>query len=546
MLRDSTVHTIIKLAVLAAGTLVIAIACGQASSATSTAETTPIPSPQPLETPPNRKPRVVITTDPELDDSNSLIRYLLYTTDFQTEALIYASSQFHWKGDGKGTKWFVAGREYDRFGLHLCPCTSWRWAPNEHFIDKAVAAYAQAWTNLHVHSPEYPTPDTLKAKIRWGNVDFDGEMSKDTPGSDLIKSLLLDNDESPIYLHAWGGQSTIARALKSIEEQYKGTPQWPAIYAKVSRKAVIHPSGDQDDTYAKYIQPNWPDIRYRQLAGGVNLSYNAQSRVSEQDATYFTAEWTRKNISETGPLGAAYRVWGDGKQMVKGDIFDYFGIAGKTAQELAKEGYIVWTPVHEKGSFLAEGDTATFLNLIDNGLHGYRDDSLGGWGGYPHAAAARPMTDWTGMLQGSTATNPGALPQIRRAPTNPFLAVAQRDLAARFAWAATPTFAKANHPPQVSARGSRFISAKPGEVVKLSVTTSDPDGNQVAVHWWRWTEAGSYPGSITLTHPTGPDTSLTVPPDGKPTQTVHVIAEATDNGMPPLTRYERFVITVTD
>src|SRR5689334_24914202 len=29
---------------------------------------------------PASKPRVVVTTDPELDDSNSLLRYLLYTT----------------------------------------------------------------------------------------------------------------------------------------------------------------------------------------------------------------------------------------------------------------------------------------------------------------------------------------------------------------------------------------------------------------------------------------------------------------------------------
>ena len=45
-------------------------------------------------------PRVVVTTDPELDDANSLIRYLLYSTDVRTEGLIYASSGFHWKGDG--------------------------------------------------------------------------------------------------------------------------------------------------------------------------------------------------------------------------------------------------------------------------------------------------------------------------------------------------------------------------------------------------------------------------------------------------------------
>src|SRR5262247_2718182 len=89
------------------------------------------------------RPRVVVTADPELDDSNSLVRYLLYSSDYQTEGLIYASSQFHWKGDGKGTKLSVPGREYTRFGLNLCPCTSWRWAPHERFIDDAVAAYAK-------------------------------------------------------------------------------------------------------------------------------------------------------------------------------------------------------------------------------------------------------------------------------------------------------------------------------------------------------------------------------------------------------------------
>ena len=87
------------------------------------------------------RPRVVVTTDPELDDSNSLLRYLLYSTDFRTEGIIYASSQFHWKGDGKGTMFSVPNREYFRFGQKLCPCTSWRWKPGERFIDDDVDVY---------------------------------------------------------------------------------------------------------------------------------------------------------------------------------------------------------------------------------------------------------------------------------------------------------------------------------------------------------------------------------------------------------------------
>lgn len=498
---------------------------------------------QPLETPPGQKPRVVITADPELDDNNSLIRYLLYSSDYRTEGLIYASSQFHWKGDGKGTRLSVPGREYTRFGLNLCPCASWRWDPKEHFIDDAVEAYAKAYRNLRVHNPGYPTPGALKSKIRWGNVAFDGEMARDTPGSDLIKKLLLDREESPVYLHAWGGQSTIARALKSIEEQYKGTPQWAAVRAKVIRKAVIHPSGDQDDTYLTYIKPNWPEIRYRLQAGGVPLSYNAQAVVSVDDAAYFTPEWTRTNVSDRGPLGALYRVWGDGKQMVKGDVFDYFGIAGKSGQDLRQQGYIVWTPVQAQGAFLGEGDTVTFLNLIDNGLHGYRGESFGGWGGFLRDGRERPFSDLSGQLE-AAAGNPGAPRQPARAPTHAFLAAVQRDLAARFAWATTPRYAAANHNPRIRLQGPRQIMARPGARVTLGARTSDPDGDRVRLRWWHWSEAGSAAGPVNLDREESLRTSLLVPSDAKPGDTIQIVAEATDDGMPALTRYEKVVVTI--
>jgi hypothetical protein len=104
------------------------------------------------------KPRVVVTTDPELDDSNSLLRYLLYSTDFRTEGLVYASSQFHWKGDGTGRKFSVPNREYFKFGQKLCPCESWRWKPGERFIDDAVDVYGRVYPNLRAHDASYPTP----------------------------------------------------------------------------------------------------------------------------------------------------------------------------------------------------------------------------------------------------------------------------------------------------------------------------------------------------------------------------------------------------
>jgi len=532
------------------------LASALASALPATAFATPEPTRDPalpgityLETPPGQKPRVVITADPELDDNNSLIRYLLRSSDFRTEGLIYTSSQFHWKGDGKGTTQSVPGREYTRFGLHLCPCTSYRWAPNERFIDDEVEAYAKAYPNLKVHDRGYPTPAQLKSVVRWGNVDFDGEMDHDTPGSDLIKTLLLDDEQSPVYLHAWGGGSTIARALKSIEDQYSNTPQWAAIRAKVIAKAVIHPSGDQDDTYAKYIKPHWGEIRYRHQEGGVPLGYAVQSTASPSDAAYFTTAWMQEHVSSKGPLGANERVWGDGKQMSKGDIFDFFGLPDQSAKELKQKGYIVWTPPLPKGEFLGEGDTPTFMNLVDNGLRGYRGDSFGGWGGTwkvvdPNAPTKSFGADMLAQIE-RQVMDPNYMPPPRpRQPTNPFLAPVMNDLAARLAWATTPSYAGANHYPRIKLEGPTYISAKPGQLIRLKATTSDPDGNRVTLRWWPWDKAGTYAGTVALDKTEGESTSFHVPADARPGDQLQIVAEATDDGTIPLTRYEKVVVNV--
>lgn len=250
-----------------------------------------------------QRPRLVITADPELDDVNTLIRVILYTTDFRVEGLIYDSSQFHWKGDGKGSTQYIAGREYARWGRG--PVTSWRWPDpdREKFIDQIVDAYGQAYSNLRVHNAAYPRPGELKAKIKWGNVEFEGDYSKDTDGSNLIKALLLDNQPGPLFVAAQGGQSTIARALKSISDQYAKTSQWITIQEKVSRKLIIIPWGDQDGTNSRYIRPNWPGVETWMLAM-INFGYGARGSHTPENQQYLGAEWTRENVSSRGPLGS--------------------------------------------------------------------------------------------------------------------------------------------------------------------------------------------------------------------------------------------------
>jgi hypothetical protein len=524
-----------------------------------------------------RKPRVVITADPELDDNNTLIRAILYSSDFKIEGLVYASSTFHWKGDSKGTTQYIPGREYTRLGL--CPCTSWRWASDEHFIDDIVDAYAKVYANLKVHNPNYPSPAELKSKIKWGNVIFEGDYSKDTAGSNLIKSLLLDDQPGPLYVTAQGGQSTIARALKSIHDQYANTPQWEAVRDKVSMKLIVIPSGDQDGTYARYIRPNWPEVTERQLST-MDFGYFVRNGLAPQNQVYVSAAWTRENISGRGPLGALYRVWGDGKQMVKGDRTDYFGLSGYTAEQLKRFGYMVWMPPEEKGSFIGEGDTPTFLNLIDNGLRAYENSHWSGWGGISRSsnvpalglggAKITPASpDDPGFAiglapAGSTANKNSNTPIAPAGPAagvpgdsglqpisannaaanTRFFAAAQNDFAARLRWSVTPKFSDANHEPEVRIKGPSELSVRPGTTVHLTGEVSDPDHNSVKLIWWQDNAAGTYPGDIHFSDKTALRTTLRVPDDAQPGQTIHIILEATDNGTPPLTRYQRLIVRI--
>ncbi len=489
------------------------------------------------------KPRIVVTTDPELDDLNSLIRFLLHSTDYQIEGLVYASSGFHWKGDGKGTKWFVPGREYTRFGLDMGPMESWRWAKDERFIHDAVEAYAKVYPNLRIHDSDYPTPEYLMSKIRFGNIEFDGDFSKDTPGSDLIKSLILDDIPGLLYITAHGGQSTIARALKSIQDQYGNTSGWESVREKITNKVILLTSGDQDNTGANYIRPNWPELYPPgvSVSGGGGYGYGSQSRASAEDSVYYTPAWLEEHITSKGPLGAFYRVWGDGKQMVKGDIFDYFGFSDYTNEELREMGYIVWTPVREKGSWISEGDTPVFLNMLNFGLRAGEDWTYGGVGGY-----RRMATDTDAALgQVNFGGGFGQREQEPSGPTYPdFFPVVQHDFAARLLWSVTPRYEDANHPPQVSIKGPLDRTVRPGDEVRLVGAVSDPDGDSVSTRWWEFQMVDSYEGEVAIANPASASTTVVVPAGAEHGQTIHMILEASDNAPLPLTRYQRVIITI--
>jgi hypothetical protein len=476
------------------------------------------------------KPRTVVTTDMEQDDLASLIRYMFYTNDLDTEGIVYTSGRFHFAGDGKGTPFFLPGREYKT------PQTSWRWTGTKTIQNDVLKAYAKVYPNLKKQDKAYPSPATLLSKVKVGNIDFEGEMDHDTAGSNLIKKLLLDDDRRPLYLQAWGGTNTIARALKSIEEQYSKSSRWADIKAKVTTKAVILASGFQDETYANYISVNWPLIKTEELSAGYSTwGYNCNftgagnSRGLPDDGKYFQGAWIKANIQK-GPLGSLYRSWLDGQAM-PGDPLDVFGdpVAAKTG----------WCPPLNKYDFLSEGDNVAYLPLLNTGINDPSNTLMGSWGGRATQTSTYPNL-WTMVPTELNAAGTAT----RNFTTARWEAAVQNDFASRVQWSLTSRYKNANHAPTVKIRSGNNVNVVAGQRLVLRGATSDPDRDRVAVKWWQYAEEGTYSGSVAFSRATSSSTTVTVPTDAKPGQTISVIFQGSDNGKFPLTRYARVILHV--
>jgi len=473
--------------------------------------------------------RTIVTTDGEIDDVDSFIRMLLYANEFTIEGLVYSSSMWHYKGDGKGTT-FVSEMEMTKkmYGEK----TDLRW-PGTQWMQALIDAYEKVYPKLSTHATGYPTATTLRSLIKVGNIDFEGEMAKDTEGSDWIKQKLLDNSSEPIYLQAWGGTNTIARALKSIEDTYLHTRQWSSIQKKVSDKAIIYTIMDQDATYKKYVEVNWPGVKVYYNAGQFGcLAYPWQKIVPKDLLPYLEGKFMRENIIlNHGPLTNMYYSYGDGQQQ-PGDDEHIHGDSSKMKNAQ-------WGSFNQY-DFLSEGDSPAFLHLIDVGLGGLENPNYGGWGGrlqqskVTHGrwedAGVKDFNPYTGQLDSS-------YPQSR------WIDVMQNDFAARADWC-VQDYNNANHAPVVSLVTKSRITAKPGSVVTLTGLAKDPDGHEVTFTWWQYHEVDTYTGKISISGGNSKSASVTVPTDAKAGDDIHIVLEVTDKGIPQLARYQRVVITV--
>ncbi len=471
-------------------------------------------------------PRTIITTDPELDDLNSLLRMFLYSNEIDIRGLVYSSSQHHYEGDpANGVEPF-------------------RWPdPTDVFhIDEAVNRYEEVYPNLSTHAEGFPTPTELRDMITWGNVKTKGDMAEETEGSEAIVEAILSDEPGQLFLQAWGGPNTIARALLSIQEDYEGEPGWEALKQEISDRVVLTSYGQQDDTFDDYIRPNWPEIEHREVATGI-WGYFARRSALPEWQKYLSPEWTRANVSDVGPIGESYRVWGDGKQMAAGfDDEDYFGLSGYTREELTAMGYGVWASPEPKDAWISEGDSSNFALLVDNGLRNWQDPSWGGWGG---RQAINPDDPYQWRNDDVSDIGPDGQPRDDFAAGRWFEDF-QLDFAARMQWTVTPAFADANHEPVVTIDSGLDLTAAPGEALVLEGAATDRDGDALTARWWQYREAGTYEAEVSVDEAAELETGFTVPFDAPVGSTIHLILEVHDDGDIPLTSWQRVVITVAE
>jgi hypothetical protein len=399
-------------------------------------------------------------------------------------------------------------------------------------MNDLLNAYEKVYPRLSTHGKGFPTAAHLKSLVKVGNIDFEGEMEKDTEGSDFIKNKLLDNSTAPIYLQVWGGTNTIARALKSVEDQYKNSSDWQKIYKKVCDKAIIYAILDQDATYRKYISVNWKGIKvYYNSHQFWCLAYPWKKAIDKSLYPLLEGKFMAENIiNDHGPLTKMYYSYGDG-QVQAGDNEHTHG-------DISKIQNTQWGSFN-RYDFISEGDSPAFLHLMDVGLGNLKNPEFGGWGGRLKQSKTNPNRwedgEETADYNETTKKMDLAYPQIR------WLTAIQMDFAARADWC-VKDYKEANHPPKISVKNNQ-LSVQVGQTVSFEASASDPDKNQVKISFWQYKEAGTSGEKVIVVAKNG-KAKIQIPSAAKSGDTIHIIVEGEDNGKPGLTRYQRVILTI--
>lgn len=444
------------------------------------------------------KHRVLVLTDIEADpdDAQSLIRFLLYSNEWDVEGLI-ATTSIHQKS---------------------------RVAPES--IIKVLDAYQKVRPNLLLHEKGFPGYEALKATVKKGLAIYGMEgvgEGKDSEGSEWIIKTLEKNDERPVWISVWGGPNTLAQALWKIK-QTKTEAEAQKLYDKIR----IYTISDQDDS-GPWIRENFPSLVFVVTPG---YSYSnatwlgMASAAPGSDTSVVSNSWLAKNIQQGhGPLGAEYP---DVAYGMEGDTPAFLSLTNNGLNDPENPNFGGWGGRYE--FYLPE--------FKDSNSGNFRREN---W------PIDKPETRaiWTNATDSIVSRIDKKEYKGNRETIWRWRTEYQNDFAARMLWT-TKSFSESNHPPIPKLAHPDQITVKSGEQFHLNADgTSDPDGDSISYFWFQYPEAGTYPGKVSF-RPYSPNLyNLPVTaPVVKETQTIHFILKVTDKGTPAITRYKRVIVTV--
>jgi len=451
-----------------------------------------------------RPARLLVLSDVENepDDTESLVRLMLYTNEVDLQGLV-ATTSIH-----------------RQTGI----------APES--IHRVIDAYGKVRANLLLHEPGFPEAAALHALVKSGQPAYGmaavGE-GKDSGGSDRIIQLLEQPDERPLWVTAWGGPNTLAQALFKLRAT-RGADELARLVAKLR----VYTISDQDDS-GPWIRKNFPGLFYIVSPGGYGAATWTGMMHAEPgfDNTTISNRWLADHIQQGhGPLGAIYP-----------DIA--YGMEGDTPSWLALIPNGLSVPEHpEWGGWGGRYELSTpALETLD---------PKGFTGGVPVEPETRPI--WTNAVDEYAPPVPGETGRALRAGEKTFkgfwLTVTrwrddfQNDFAARMDWTTKP-YAAANHPPVPKLAHADTVTVKSGQRFVLDARgSSDPDGDSLSYWWFQYPEAGTYRGKIALQGAQNIWHVGFVAPKVDRPETAHFILRLTDKGTPALTRYQRVIVTI--
>jgi hypothetical protein len=218
--------------------------------------------------------RVIVETDAggDPDDEQSLVRFLLYTNEWDVEGII-------------------ANRETCRPGENLNPVRT-----GLGVVQRQVRAYGECYEKLVQHDRRYPKPATLMSRTVANYPDV-------LDGVDLLMNAVESRDTRPVWFLNWGTgtdttPSVLVRALEQVRRE-----GGEAGYIKFKRRIRLS-SSDEFGEQTYKLQPPfpfWVDTFQPEIE-----RKRWYHRFSAVTATAGGFDVRRDVLRDHGPLGAMY------------------------------------------------------------------------------------------------------------------------------------------------------------------------------------------------------------------------------------------------